>query len=115
MSMENYTQKALEALRDAHTLARENENQYLTPAHLLAALLEQEGGLVGSLLERMGTDCGALRPGGAGPDQPAAQGVRHRRGIRLPRDRKGPRRGPADGGTAPRRISLCGAFDAGSF
>ena len=61
MSMENYTQKALEALRDAHTLARENENQYLTPAHLLAALLEQEGGLVGSLLERMGTDCGALR------------------------------------------------------
>ena len=61
MSMENYTQKALEALRDAQTLARENENQYLTPAHLLAALLEQEGGLVGSLLERMGTDCGALR------------------------------------------------------
>ncbi|WP_455582772.1 ATP-dependent chaperone ClpB [Dysosmobacter sp.] len=61
MSMENYTQKALEALRDAQTLAREKENQYLTPAHLLAALLEQEGGLVGSLLERMGTDCGALR------------------------------------------------------
>ena len=32
MSMENYTQKALEALRAAHTLARGDEHHYGAPA-----------------------------------------------------------------------------------
>ena len=39
--------KTLEALRSAQTMAQESQNQYLTPEHLLLALLEQDGGLVG--------------------------------------------------------------------
>ena len=57
MSTEKYTQKTLEAIRDAQALAQEKSNQYLTPEHLLYALLKQDGGLIGSIFSRMGVDC----------------------------------------------------------
>ena len=60
MSTENYTQKTLEAIRDAQALAQEKNNQYLTPEHLLYALLKQDGGLIGSMFSRMGVDCSSL-------------------------------------------------------
>ena len=60
MSTEKYTQKTLEAIRDAQALAQEKHNQYLTPEHLLYALLQQENGLIGSIFSRMGVDCGNL-------------------------------------------------------
>ena len=60
MSTEKYTQKTLEAIRDAQALAQEKNNQYLTPTHLLYALLNQDGGLIGSIFTRMGVDCGSL-------------------------------------------------------
>ncbi len=60
MSAEKYTQKTLEAIRDAQTLAQEKHNQYLTPEHLLYALLKQDGGLIASIFSRMGVDCGGL-------------------------------------------------------
>ena len=60
MNTQKYTQKTLEALRDAQTMAQEKQNQYLTPEHLMLALLEQDGGLVGSLFQRMGVDYGGL-------------------------------------------------------
>ncbi len=60
MSTENYTQKTLEAIRDAQALAQEKNNQYLTPEHLLYALLKQDGGLIGSIFSRMGVDCNSL-------------------------------------------------------
>ena len=60
MSTEKYTQKTLEAIRDAQALAQEKNNQYLTPTHLLYALLNQDGGLIGSIFSRMGVDCGGL-------------------------------------------------------
>ena len=60
MSTENYTQKTLEAIRDAQALAQEKNNQYLTPEHLLYALLKQDGGLIGSMFSRMGVDCSGL-------------------------------------------------------
>ena len=60
MSTEKYTQKTLEAIRDAQALAQEKNNQYLTPEHLLYALLNQDGGLIGSIFNRMGVDCGSL-------------------------------------------------------
>ena len=60
MSTENYTQKTLEAIRDAQSLAQEKNNQYLTPEHLLYALLKQDGGLIGSIFSRMGVDCNSL-------------------------------------------------------
>ena len=60
MSTEKYTQKTLEAIRDAQSLAQEKNNQYLTPEHLLYALLKQDGGLIGSMFSRMGVDCSGL-------------------------------------------------------
>ena len=41
-------------------MAQENGNQYLTPEHLLYALVDADGGLIGTLLGRMGVDCNAV-------------------------------------------------------
>ena len=56
MNAEKLTQKAIETIQTAQNIAQENGNQYLTPEHLLYALLDQDGGLIGSLFERMGVD-----------------------------------------------------------
>ncbi len=60
MNAEKYTQKTLEAVKTAQSMAQENGNQYLTPEHLLYALVDQDGGLIGSLFGRMGVDCDGL-------------------------------------------------------
>ena len=57
MNAEKFTQKALETIQTAQSMAQENGNQYLTPEHLLYALIDQDGGLIGTLLTRMGVDC----------------------------------------------------------
>ena len=60
MNAEKYTQKALEAVKTAQNMAQENGNQYVTTEHLLYALLDQDGGLIGSLFGKMGIDCDGL-------------------------------------------------------
>ena len=60
MNAEKYTQKTLDAIKTAQSMAQENGNQYLTPEHLLYALVDQDGGLIGSLFGRMGVDCDSL-------------------------------------------------------
>ena len=60
MNAEKYTQKTLDAVKTAQSMAQENGNQYLTTEHLLYALLDQDGGLIGSLFGKMGVDCDGL-------------------------------------------------------
>ena len=60
MNAEKYTQKALDAVKTAQNMAQENGNQYVTSEHLLYALLDQDGGLIGSLFGKMGVDCDGL-------------------------------------------------------
>ena len=60
MNMQNYTQKSLDAIRTAQAMARENRNNYIMPEHLLYALVDQDGGLIPSLLGKMGVDCDAV-------------------------------------------------------
>ena len=60
MNAEKYTQKALEAVKTAQNMAQENGNQYVTTEHLLYALLDQDGGLIGSLFGKMGVNCDGL-------------------------------------------------------
>lgn len=60
MNTEKYTQKTIEALNTAQSMAQENSNQYLTPAHLLYALTDQDGGLIGSVFTKMGVNCDAV-------------------------------------------------------
>ena len=56
MNAEKFTQKSLEAIKTAQDMALENNNIQIMPEHLMYALLDQEGGLIGSLFTKMGVD-----------------------------------------------------------
>ena len=60
LSPEKLTQKSLDALKTAQTLAVERNNVQVTPEHLAYALISQDGGLIGSLFEKMGCDTRTL-------------------------------------------------------
>ena len=53
MNFTNYTQKSLEAVQSAQSLAVENGHQELQQVHLFIALLRQQGGLIPQLLRKM--------------------------------------------------------------
>ncbi|THU00265.1 ATP-dependent chaperone ClpB [Lampropedia puyangensis] len=59
MRLDKLTTKFQEALGDAQSLALGNDNQYITPAHLLAAMLKQDDG-PRALLQRAGVNVNAL-------------------------------------------------------
>ena len=61
MNAQNFTQKSLEALQSAQSLAQAKRSSNIYPEHLLYALVAQDGGLIPSLLSRMGVDCGELK------------------------------------------------------
>ena len=60
MNSNNFTQKTVEAIKTAQNIAEENKNQALTPEHILYALIDQDGGLIPSILEKTGADCNSL-------------------------------------------------------
>ena len=60
MNAQNLTQKSLEAIQTAQSMALENRNNYIMPEHLLYALVDQDGGLIPSLLGKMGVDCNTV-------------------------------------------------------
>ena len=53
---DKFTQKTLDALQKAQGMAIENENMQIMPEHLVYALADQDGGLIGSLLGKIGVD-----------------------------------------------------------
>ncbi|MCZ7644217.1 MAG: ATP-dependent chaperone ClpB [Planctomycetota bacterium] len=61
MRIDKFTIKAQEALQDAQQMALKNHHAELTNAHLLAALLAQEGGLIAPLLQKIGSDPSRLK------------------------------------------------------
>ncbi len=58
MNAEKFTQKTIETINEAQNLAHDHGNQTLTAEHLLSALLSMEGGLVGTLIYRIGQKSG---------------------------------------------------------
>ena len=54
MNAEKFTQKTVETINNAQNLARDKQNQTLTPEHLMYALLSADGGLVRTLVYRIG-------------------------------------------------------------
>lgn len=56
MNIQKLTQKSLEAVQSAQSLAAEYKNQQITQQHLLYSLLTQEGGLIPQLLIKMNID-----------------------------------------------------------
>ncbi len=61
MRMDKLTTKFQTALADAQSLALGRDNQYIEPVHLMAALLDQEGGTARPLLEKAGVNLAKLR------------------------------------------------------
>src|ERR1700704_5717407 len=84
MQPDRFTIKSQEALQAAQRLADERHNPQTTPEHLLAVLLEQDGGVVAPGLRKLGAEPAAVRQalasrlealptltGGAGPNSTA--------------------------------------------
>ena len=53
MNAKNFTQKSIEALQSAQSLAQARRSSNIAPEHLLYALLAQENGLIPSLFTLM--------------------------------------------------------------
>src|SRR5437764_10772751 len=56
MDINRFTEKLQEAIRSAQSTATRHGHQQIDVEHLLTALLEQEGGLAGSILARGGVN-----------------------------------------------------------
>ena len=56
MNVQKLTQKSIEAIQEAQKLASNYHNPQVEQEHLFLALVEQEGGLISSLLQKMGVD-----------------------------------------------------------
>jgi len=63
MQLEKFTQKSREALELAQELAVRHSHQQIDGEHLHAALLNQENGLIATILKEMGIDVNGLREG----------------------------------------------------
>ena len=61
MRMDKLTSKFQMAIADAQSLAVGRDNQYIEPIHLMAALMDQEGGSVRPILAQSGANVAALR------------------------------------------------------
>src|SRR5262245_9990335 len=61
MRMDKLTTKFQQALADAQSLAVGRDHQFIDPAHVMLALLDQEGGSVRPLLLKAGVDINRLR------------------------------------------------------
>lgn len=59
--MDKLTSKFQMAIADAQSLAVGRDNQYIEPVHLMAALMDQEGGSVRPILAQSGVNVAALR------------------------------------------------------
>jgi ATP-dependent Clp protease ATP-binding subunit ClpB len=66
MRMDKLTTKFQQALAEAQSLAVGRDNQYIEPVHLMAALLDSQGGTARPLLEKAGAQVPKLRSDLAG-------------------------------------------------
>ncbi len=61
MNTQRFTQKSMEALQMAETIATRASNQQLEQVHLMRAMTEEDEGLACAILRRMEVDVGTLR------------------------------------------------------
>ena len=83
MNAQNFTQKSLDAVQRAQSLALSHDNMQIEQSHLLSALLTQENGLIPQLLKKLNVDAqaflqtvdGAIKkiPGVSGPGREPGQ------------------------------------------
>ena len=58
---DKFTVRAREAVQAAQTLADQHDHQAIEPEHLLLALIQQQEGVVGPLLAKLGAPADQLR------------------------------------------------------
>ena len=63
MNYDKFTIKAQEALNESTAIAQKNDHSQIENEHLLLALLQQEGGIVTPIIERIGGDAARLTSG----------------------------------------------------
>lgn len=56
MRFDRFTLKAQEAVQSAQEIAEKHNHQAIEPEHLLSALIDQEGGIVPSILQKIGAN-----------------------------------------------------------
>src|SRR5579883_3603716 len=61
MRMDKLTSKFQTALSEAQSLALGRDNQFIEPAHVMKALLDQEGGTIRPILQKLGVNVSSLR------------------------------------------------------
>lgn len=61
MNAQKFTQKSLEAIQQAQSIAIGAQSQQIEQVHLFQALVSQENGLIGQMLQKLGVDISALR------------------------------------------------------
>lgn len=61
LPLDRLTIKARDAVMRAQQSAQDRRHQFLSPLHLLASLLAERGGVVGSLFDRIGVDSARLQ------------------------------------------------------
>ena len=61
MNLQKFTQKSLEALKDAQTLMASKGNSQITEEHLLLALIDNEQGIAADLIRRAGASVDVMR------------------------------------------------------
>ena len=74
MKLEKLTEKAREAIVSAGELAKEYNHSQVEIEHLLTELLEQDGGVVGQIVQKVGGDPAAARRAARSPDPVASAG-----------------------------------------
>jgi ATP-dependent Clp protease ATP-binding subunit ClpB len=77
MGLEKITQKLQEALQTAQGIASKSSHSELKSAHVLLALLQQEGGIIAPILQKAGLDVGRLKAAVAAAlaREPSVQGA----------------------------------------
>ena len=61
MKFDKFTIKVQEALMSARSLAQSNDNQQIEPIHIILSLIEQQEGITGPLLQKLGVNLNQIR------------------------------------------------------
>ncbi len=61
MNAQKFTQKSMEAIQNAQSIALSAQNMHIEQLHLFLALVQQEGGLIGQLLQKLNINLNQLQ------------------------------------------------------
>ena len=61
MNIQKFTQKSIEAIQDAQSVALQNQNMQIEEAHLLWALVNQQNGFISELLKKMNVNVDSIK------------------------------------------------------